>query len=76
MLTNKIFNASALESLLCVICAFLQIYLCLLANVFLLSIKCMFVCYQIYSHFIFMLPFSESYPTRQKYLLLFRKAVW
>ena len=39
------------ESLLRAICAFLQIYLCLLANVFLLSIKCMFVCYQIYSHF-------------------------
>ena len=37
------------ESLLRAICAFLQIYLCLLANVFLLSIKCMFVCYQIYS---------------------------
>ena len=39
------------ESMLRAIYAFYQIYLCLLANVFLLSIKCTFVYYQIYSFF-------------------------
>ena len=42
------------ESLLRAICAFLQIYLCFLANVFLLSIKCMFICYQIYSPILYL----------------------
>ena len=50
MLTNKIFNASALRSLLNWIYAFYQILLCLLANVILLTIKFCFACYQIYSH--------------------------
>ena len=36
------------ESMLRAIYAFCQIYLCLLANVSLLSIKCTFVYYQIY----------------------------
>ena len=52
MLTNKIFNASALRSLLNWIYAFYQIFLCLLANVILLTIKFCFACYQIYSHLV------------------------
>ena len=52
MLTNKIFNASALRSLLNWIYAFYQILLCLLANVILLTIKFCFACYQIYSHLV------------------------
>ena len=40
MLTNKIFNASALEVMLRAIYAFYQMYLCFLSNVFLLTIKC------------------------------------
>ena len=47
MLTNKIFNASALEVMLRAIYAFWQMYLCLLANVFLLYSKCQYDCYQI-----------------------------
>ena len=40
MLTNKIFNASALRSYAGQIYAFYQMYLCFLSNVFLLTIKC------------------------------------
>ena len=47
MLTNKIFNASALEVMLRAIYAFYQMYLCFLANVFLLSVKCQYDCSQI-----------------------------
>ena len=58
--------------------------LCFLANISLLSSKRIFAFYQMYVYllsnifpnFISMLPCSESYPTRQKYLLLFRMAGW
>ena len=46
MLTNKIFNASALEVKLQSIFAYYQMYLCLLTNLFLLTIKCQYDCYQ------------------------------
>ena len=76
MLTNKIFNASALRKPA-------SRDLCFLANISLLTSKRIFAFYQMYIcllsnifPFIFMLPCSASYPTRQKYLLLFRKAGW
>ena len=47
MLTNKIFNASALETIFMHVFSFYQIYLCLLSNVFLLTTKCKYDCSQI-----------------------------
>ena len=50
------------ESMLRAICTFYKIYLCLLTNVFLLSVKCTFVYYQTYSFFmIFNLQISDSH---------------
>ena len=46
MLTNKIFNASALSSLLNRIYACCQILLCLLSNISLLTVKGCFAYYQ------------------------------
>lgn len=48
------------ESMLRAICAFYQIYLCLLANVFLLSIKCTFVYYQIYSFYMMVIIYQTA----------------
>ena len=47
MLTNKIFNASALEAMLRAIYAFYQRFLCFLSNISLLTIKCKYDYYQI-----------------------------
>ena len=47
MLTNKIFNASALEAMFRAIYAFWQRYLYFLANLNLLTIKCQHDYYQI-----------------------------
>lgn len=48
------------ESMLRAICTFYQIYLCLLANVFLLSIKCTFVYYQIYSFYMMIIIYQTA----------------
>ena len=47
MLKGEKFDAFALEAMLPAIYAFWQIYLCFLANVFLLTIKCQYDYYQI-----------------------------
>ena len=49
------------ESMLRAIYAFYQIYLCLLANVFLLPVKCTFVYYQIYSFYMMNHHISDSH---------------
>ena len=46
MLTNKIFNVSALKTLLSLRYTCYQILLCLLSNIALLTIKCSFAYYQ------------------------------
>ena len=47
MLKGERFDASALETIFMHFLAFYQIYLCLLANVFLLTVKCKYDCSQI-----------------------------
>jgi len=72
MLTNKIFNASALKLTIKCIFAFYQIYFCLLSNVNMIAVKCNLIYSLLYIRlFIFIVLFVFSLQVCQLFVFIF-----